>query len=432
MMFRSLGGSIQAVFLSFVIIILIVDDVVGVLRDGMHSTKELQEQKRGLARKKFMKSMKKEKTNSPTQFDECPELPIGSPATFSLRVVQELASEPALLINAFTTVPGSNVPIPSLVGSKLIVNAPITCTCGVPVNEDGEITGYFDPLPDLDCDTNPIPDTGIFFPGELPPDLQLPDPTAIITVSCEITEGTVSIEAANTITIDEWYLRYVCPKTDVANVGDTITFEWDVRNNGEHNVFIHPTMNCDLDGVIFLGDTSPTSYTFTEADGSVDGTDIFFACDKFNGGHCKAEQNLIATVFSKGPIFDVKQASCDFSLCLTAPIVGGCGFFQSGGSAIFETGLTGLPTITASQTSGTGVSFFGAESFFTTKSIGGSLFEGTAVLDAEFTIFDDPTILERNLELALTVPGFVPEEGKDSGGRARKLTDLTNMFGCKA
>jgi len=237
-----------------------------------------------------------------------------------------------------------------------------------------------------------------------------------------------AVAAAKTITIGDWYLPYTGPETVVANVGDTITFEWDAG----HNVYIHPTMDCNLDGVIYVGDTSPTSYTFTEADGSVDGTDIFFACDKSSGGHCKAGQNLIATVFSKGPKFDVKQASCDFSLCLTAPIVGGCGFFQSGGSAIFETGLTGLPTITASQTSGTGVSFFGAESFFTTKSIGGSLFEGTAVLDAEFTIFDDPAILERNLELALTVPGFIPEEGKSSGGRARKLTDLTNMFGCKA
>jgi len=103
-----------------------------------------------------------------------------------------------------------------------------------------------------------------------------------------------AVAAAKTITIGEWYLPYTGPETVVANVGDTITFEWDAG----HNVYIHPTMDCNLDGAIYVGDTSPTSYTFTEADGSADGTDMYFACDIGDGAHCQAGQNLIATVYS--------------------------------------------------------------------------------------------------------------------------------------
>jgi plastocyanin len=86
--------------------------------------------------------------------------------------------------------------------------------------------------------------------------------------------------SAATITVDNWYIPYDGPKTVAANVGDTITFEWNIG----HNVYIHPTMDCELDGEIFVGEISPTSYTFTEADG---GTDMFFACDIGSGGHCK-------------------------------------------------------------------------------------------------------------------------------------------------
>ena len=70
------------------------------------------------------------------------------------------------------------------------------------------------------------------------------------------------------ITIDPWRLRAPNnPFEDYeANVGDTITFVWPAFEN--HTVFINPTRNCDDTGAIFLGDTSPTSYTFTAADGS--------------------------------------------------------------------------------------------------------------------------------------------------------------------
>jgi len=106
--------------------------------------------------------------------------------------------------------------------------------------------------------------------------------------------ATSVVAAAELIEIDNWYLPYSGPKEVEANVGDTIIFKW----NTGHNVYVHPTMDCGLDGQIFVGDRSPTEYTFTDADGSLEGTNMFFACDIGNGGHCRAGQNLIVTVYS--------------------------------------------------------------------------------------------------------------------------------------
>ena len=92
--------------------------------------------------------------------------------------------------------------------------------------------------------------------------------------------------SAAVLTVNNWYLPYEGPKALTANVGDTIIFEW-----GEgHNVYIHPTMNCENLDEIYVGDTSPTSYTFTDAwvDVDVNGTEMFFACDIGSGSHCKA------------------------------------------------------------------------------------------------------------------------------------------------
>jgi plastocyanin len=106
--------------------------------------------------------------------------------------------------------------------------------------------------------------------------------TAVLVSAAAAAEKTTT---TTTITVDNWYIPYDGPKTLTANVGDTITFGW----NTGHNVYIHPTMDCELDGVIFVGDTSPTSYTFTDADADADadGTDMFFACDIGSGLHCK-------------------------------------------------------------------------------------------------------------------------------------------------
>jgi len=90
--------------------------------------------------------------------------------------------------------------------------------------------------------------------------------------------------AAATIPVENWVLPYKGPENLEAKVGDTIVFEW----VGGHNVYIHPSMSCDLEGAINVGSSSGSSYTFVEADGSAEGTDMFFACDIGNGGHCMA------------------------------------------------------------------------------------------------------------------------------------------------
>merc|ERR1712238_297653 len=93
----------------------------------------------------------------------------------------------------------------------------------------------------------------------------------------EIDEGPVETSVdANTIMIEDWYLPYTGLRTVSMNVGDTLTFDWSVEGDNAHNVYLHPTMDCSLDDRSEVGVTSPTSYTFTEADGSVEGNTMFF------------------------------------------------------------------------------------------------------------------------------------------------------------
>ena len=87
------------------------------------------------------------------------------------------------------------------------------------------------------------------------------------------------------IDVFRWVVPYDGPKEFTANVGDTMVFRW---AQGMHNVFIHPTMDCTLDGRIQIGTQPGTEYTFVEGDGSPEGTDMFFACDIGNGAHCRA------------------------------------------------------------------------------------------------------------------------------------------------
>lgn len=102
-------------------------------------------------------------------------------------------------------------------------------------------------------------------------------------------------EAQETIDVFRWVVPYEGPQEFTANVGDTMIFRW---AQGVHNVYIHPTMDCTLDGAIAVGTTPGTAYTFVEADGSPEGKDMFFSCDIGQGGHCRAGQWLIAKVFS--------------------------------------------------------------------------------------------------------------------------------------
>jgi plastocyanin len=69
-----------------------------------------------------------------------------------------------------------------------------------------------------------------------------------------------------------------------ASVGDTLTFAW---SSGVHDVWIHPTHTCEAAGAIPLASTddNPYTYTFGEADGSVEGNVLTFVCDV--GEHCE-------------------------------------------------------------------------------------------------------------------------------------------------
>lgn len=105
--------------------------------------------------------------------------------------------------------------------------------------------------------------------------------TSFVTLAAAALCNATVVSAAD-LAID-WILPYVDVKETTANVGDTITFAW---NSGYHNVFIHPSMDCTMDGAIDVGaDPAGTSYTFVESDA---GKDIFFSCDVGRGGHCRA------------------------------------------------------------------------------------------------------------------------------------------------
>ena len=92
------------------------------------------------------------------------------------------------------------------------------------------------------------------------------------------------VHAAETITIEDWVIPYEGPDEVDVEVGDTIRFRWN-RNN--HNVYIHPSGSCDMDGRKYVGADDGTSYTFKESDA---GEEIFFACDI--GSHCEVGKLL--------------------------------------------------------------------------------------------------------------------------------------------
>ena len=108
----------------------------------------------------------------------------------------------------------------------------------------------------------------------------------------------VTTAAADVIDIPKWIVPYEGDQNIDAKVGDTLTFEWDATLYGPHNVYIHPTMDCDLEGAVYVGETSPTSYVLTDQDGTPEGNQLFFSCDVGDGAHCDYGQWLIVTVFS--------------------------------------------------------------------------------------------------------------------------------------
>merc|ERR1719162_1804834 len=73
-----------------------------------------------------------------------------------------------------------------------------------------------------------------------------------------------------------------------AQVGDTLTFNW----QGEHNVYVHPSGDCTMDGAILIGEDSGASHTFTADQVG----EVTFACDIYNGAHCGAGQIITYVV----------------------------------------------------------------------------------------------------------------------------------------
>mmetsp|Transcript_2005 Transcript_2005/g.2302 ORF Transcript_2005/g.2302 Transcript_2005/m.2302 type:complete len:323 (+) Transcript_2005:33-1001(+) len=142
----------------------------------------------------------------------------------------------------------------------------------------------------------------------------------------------VLVVTAETIVITDWVIPYTGPKTLDAIVGDTIEFQWE----GFHNANIHPTNDCSMAGSFDVGTASPASYTFTEMDGSPEGTDIYFACDV--GQHCANGQNLIVNV--KSPLVNQEAPPSPLDNQQAPPPL----TFDTGSSGAGLVGIGGLST----------------------------------------------------------------------------------------
>jgi len=90
-----------------------------------------------------------------------------------------------------------------------------------------------------------------------------------------------------------WVLPYQGTKEFEAQVGQTITFQWE----GGHNVFNYPSLSCDQTGNSLVGATSGSQYTFLASDSSPEGTEMFFACNIGDGNHCRRGQSIMVTVY---------------------------------------------------------------------------------------------------------------------------------------
>jgi len=103
--------------------------------------------------------------------------------------------------------------------------------------------------------------------------------------------------AGEDIIINPWQLRAANLEYENLNVivGDSITFFWPV--NESYSVSINPSGNCDDRGGIFLGDSSPISYTFTASDAldTTLGNPVFFA-DNI-GANCEWGMRFYAEVY---------------------------------------------------------------------------------------------------------------------------------------
>ncbi len=85
-----------------------------------------------------------------------------------------------------------------------------------------------------------------------------------------------------------------------ASVGDIIEFSWSV--SGYHDVFIHPSGDCDNKtgaiGIYPLATTGgAVNYTFTASDAAPEGGTVFFVCQVGQGVHCRYNVHQLVTVY---------------------------------------------------------------------------------------------------------------------------------------
>jgi len=120
--------------------------------------------------------------------------------------------------------------------------------------------------------------------------------------------GACSSNAQDTINIDWFIPGPEGLSSQTANVGDTVFFEWN-SNNAFHNVFIHPSGDCSMNNRIFVGNRSPTTYVFTEADAEMG--EIVFACDVRQ--HCEFGQLITFDVLSAAVTLPFNETDDDFS-----------------------------------------------------------------------------------------------------------------------
>jgi plastocyanin len=111
-------------------------------------------------------------------------------------------------------------------------------------------------------------------------------PPTAPTTGAPVANAPVPIQQSQTIRIDQWIIQPYEP-IDV-NVGDKL----EIQVGGAHNVYLHPTLNCDEDGRELIGEpNSLATYEFTEADA---GKQLLFVCDV--GNHCEDGMALLVTV----------------------------------------------------------------------------------------------------------------------------------------
>ena len=87
--------------------------------------------------------------------------------------------------------------------------------------------------------------------------------------------------SARTVNV-EWSISQY--EDETVQVGDKVVFSW--TETIPHNVYIHPTGNCDQDGRIFVGNDLEGTYSFLADDVG----EMVFVCDI--PGHCQAGQSI--------------------------------------------------------------------------------------------------------------------------------------------